>query len=179
MAVLSAVFRNVNSVPACFASCLHNYHPICCASWTQKWTLAQRETEEQLSYLLKAVWVQLGLVYYLYCHLCREENKRVKLKPQQRSSERGHKYRKHLNVSVDVDEHELGESASTWAFPAVGSHGITNPPQFLTHLLDITWLPLCYNRYCLNTNRCSDMLHIIKSRECGGHWFLLCARMQP
>lgn len=28
-----------------------------------------------MRYLLKAVWVQLGLVYYLYGHLCGEENK--------------------------------------------------------------------------------------------------------
>lgn len=48
---------------------------------------AQHETGEVVNYLLKAVWVQLGLVYYLYCHLWREEKTRLKLKPQQR--ERG------------------------------------------------------------------------------------------
>lgn len=36
--------------------------------------------EEQVNYLLKAVWVQLRLVYYLNCNLWRQEKKNTAMR---------------------------------------------------------------------------------------------------
>lgn len=60
-AVLSAVSWNINSQHALLPDCTINSQSAVAG--------VINEPEEEASYLLKAVWVQLGLVYYLYGHL--------------------------------------------------------------------------------------------------------------